>query len=130
MSRLGRLLAAATLIGGLVTWASPAMAARPGNFSFSACWNGSRVVASLSWSDVTVSNYSFGFGQDNGQGLAFLTPVVPPATSGNASTDFNGNVNDTVDLVAGGIYGRGTHHAIKSDSVHRPTGGWATLSSC
>ena len=132
MSRVSRLLAAATLVGGLFVAASPAMAARPGVFNFDACWDSgtNSVHASLSWSGVSVRYYSFGFGQDNGEGLAFLTPVEPAATSGSASTDFGENVDSTVDLVGGDIFGRSTHHAIKSDTVHRPDGGWPALDAC
>ena len=132
MSRLGRLLAAATLIGGLFVSASPAMAARPGTFSFNACWDGTLVEASLSWSGVRVSNYSFGFGQEDGTGLGFFAPVDPAATSGNYSADpeFMANVDDTVDLVGGGIYGKSLHRAILSSTIYRPGATWADLDPC
>jgi hypothetical protein len=132
MSRVGRLLAAATLVGGLFVSASPAMAARPGTFDFNACWNSSNVELSLSWSGVRVSNYSFGFGQDDGSGLAAFTPVDPAATSGNATatSEFTANIDDSVDLVGGGIYGKSTRRAILSSTIHRPGATWADLDPC
>jgi hypothetical protein len=132
VSRVGRLLAAATLVGGMFVSVSPAMAARPGTFDFNACWDGTAVALSLSWSGVRVSNYEFGFGQDNGQGLAAFTPVQPPASSGSATADsgFTANIDDTVDLVGGGIYGNSLRRAILSATIHRPGATWADLPAC
>jgi hypothetical protein len=126
------MLVISAVVGALVVSASPAAAARPGTFTFDACWDGSSVQLSLSWSGVRVNQYSFGFGQDDGSGLGFFTPVDPVATSGSASadSDLEENIDDTVDLVGGGIYGHSQRRAIKSDTIHRPAGGWATLDAC
>jgi len=117
------------VVGALVVSASPAAAARPGTFEFSACWDGDGVVASLSWSGFRVSQYSFGFGQDNGDGLGFFEPITP-ATSGSFSNDWLDSVDNTVDLVAGGVYGHSQRRAIRSGEVHRPLGGWSALDPC
>ena len=132
MSRVGRLLAAATLVGGLIASASPAMAARPGTFNFDACWDGSQVVASLSWSGVRVANYAFSTGTNDGNGFGYLAPVDPPSTSGNATIDpdFATNIDDSMDLVGGDVYGKGTRRAIFSDTVQRPGATWADLDAC
>ena len=132
MSRVCRPAVVALMIGALFASAAPVSAARPGTFNFDACWNGTSVEASLSWSGVRVSQYSFGMGQDDGFGFGYFEPVEPAATSGNASgdPDFFANVDDTVDLVGGGVYGHSQRRAIKSDQVHRPVGGWATLDPC
>ena len=127
-----RALVISALLGALLVSASPAAAARPGTFHFSACWDGTSVQASLSWSGVRVSQYSFGMGQDDGTGFGYFAPVEPAATSGSysAGPDFMANVVDTVDLVGGGIYGHSQRRAILSDQVHRPGATWADLDPC
>src|SRR4026208_1209548 len=114
MSRVVRPMVVALMVGALFASAAPVSAARPGTFNFDACWTGTSVEASLSWSGFRVSQYSFGFGQDSGEGLGFFTPVEPVATSGAYSNDWGTAVDNSVDLVGGGVYGHSQRRAIMS----------------
>jgi hypothetical protein len=131
MSRVGRLLAAATLICGLFASASPVVAARPGSFTFDACWSSATtsVHASITWSGFRVDNYAFGQGLLDGSGFAFFTPI-DTASSGTVTNDYGVNLTDDDDLIGGSVYFHGLRHAIKSDEILRPPGGWSTLDAC
>lgn len=122
-----RSLVVAALVGALFVGAAPVSAAR--SFSFTACWDGDSVVGTITWSGFRVDEYAFGQGQLDGSGFAFFVPI-DTATSGSYSNDYGVNLDDTVDLIGGSVYYRTTRHAIKSDQILRPSGGWATLDPC
>jgi hypothetical protein len=126
------LLAAGALIAGLLAAATPAMAAGRPNFTFSACWTGSAVSATMTWSGFRVSSYDFGYGQLNGEGAGYINPVDPAAMTGDVTIDpvFAANIDNTVDLVGGDIFGKNTRRALASGTVDRPAGGWSALPSC
>jgi hypothetical protein len=128
-SRLVPLAAAAMLLA--MSTGAVAAAGRPAPvIGFHACWNGSNVVMSLTWSRVAVDGYSFGWSNDEG-GLGVPGELSRPSASGTVSSvsaDFELTVDTSATWAGGSLTFRG--NLVGEGSTPKPDAGWDTLVAC
>lgn len=134
MVRTRRSGVAAALAAGLLlalAAGTASAAGRPGpQYAFTACWNGTNVSMTQTWSGFNVDAYGFGFGDSSGS-AGFGDSLPHPSRHGSvfsitATSELT--VPPDATFVTGGL--AFNNQNVANDQIDVPAGGWSALAAC